>query len=140
MGRSNASLELQSTFATRFPTDFESKLLADHIRDGLRRDDQLIALCDATAAAEQATDERTETQADGVREAWGALRHQTRQRALEVVAVNSARVVEKGDEWVADGLRDRAAVDAAQQEATEWLRHHSNEAERASVDIPKEVA
>lgn len=133
MTRSNESLELQSSFATRYPTDFESEVLAEHIRDGLRRDEQLIALCDASVAADEATETRTETETDAVREAWGTLRHQTRQRALELVAEACALVLEKGDAWVESGDRDGGAVEEAQTEAAEWLSYHSNEAARAGV-------
>jgi len=140
MSRPNGGLEIQRDFADRFPTDFETTVLADCIHDGLRGDVELAHLCDAAALADEAADVRREHSADAVEQAWGKLRHEARQRALEVVALNCQVVIEQGDNWVEAGNRERDAVDAAQAEAVDWLRHHTNEVERANVDIPAEVA
>ncbi len=134
--RPSGAVMRQRQFAGRLPNDFEAEVLADHIYEGLRKDQQLARLCDAAAAADNAievrhTDDDVE---ENVRDAWGTLAHACRQRAGEVVAESCAAVIEEGDEWVEDGHREQDAVDAAQYEAKVWLSYHSNEAERAGVE------
>jgi hypothetical protein len=137
MSRPNSGLEIQRDFADRFPTDFDTTLLADCIHDGLRADVELAHLCDAAGLADEAANARRESETQPVKEVWGILRHQARQRALEVVALNCAVVIEQADRWD----HDAETVDAAQAEAAEWLRHHSNEAARADVlGVAAEVA
>jgi len=129
MSRPNGGLEMQRDFADRFPTDFETTILADCIHDGLRADVELAQLCDAAALADEAADVRAEHSAEAVKQPWGKLRHEARQRALEVVALNCQVVIEQADRWD----HGAEAVDAAQAEARDWLRHHTNEAERAGA-------
>jgi len=139
MSRPNGGVEIQRGFGDRFPQEFDTEVLADCIHDGLRGDVELAHLCDAAALADEAAAVRRRHSAEAVEKAWGKLRHEARQRALEVVALNCRVVIEQADRWVEAGNRERDAVDAAQAEARDWLRHHSNEAERANVDIPAEV-
>lgn len=134
--RPSGAVQRQRQFAGNLPNDFETEVLADHIYDSLRSDQELARLCDAAAAADNAIDvrEADDEVEENIRDAWGTLAHSCRQRAGEVIAESCAAVIEDGDEWVEDGHRERDAVDDAQHEAKQWLSYHSNEAERAGVE------
>jgi len=134
--RPHGAVQRQRTFAGTLPNDFETTVLADHIHEDLRGDEQLARLCDASAAADNAVDAREQEDdvEETIRKGWGRLDHAARQRALEVVAESCALVIEDGDQWVEAGHREQEAVDAAQAEAKQWLRYHTNEAERAGVE------
>lgn len=133
--RPNGAVQRQRQFADALPNDFETTVLADHIHEDLRNDEQLARLCDASAAADNAVDAREidDNVEEDIRMAWGKLDHLARQRALEVIAESCALVLTDGDEWVGAGHRKRDAVDEAQQEAAEWLRTHTTEASRVDV-------
>jgi len=136
VARPHDAVERQRQFADTLPKDFETAVLADHIHESLREDQELARLCDAAAAADTAIDVRhtDDDVTERAREAWGTLAHLCRERAGEVVAESCATVIEDGDEWVEAGHREREAVDDAKYEAKQWLSYHSNEAERAGVE------
>lgn len=130
---------MQSDFARRFASDFDVNPLHNFMWDYIGGDDQLAWLCDAADAADTAGDVRENHHGEDaelvedVEKAWGKLHHVARERALEAVAESCATVIEDGDQWVEEGHWEQATIDAAKAEARDWLRHHSNEAERADV-------
>lgn len=134
--RPHGAVQRQRQFAGTLPNGFESTVLADHIHESLREDQELARLCDAAAAADEAAETRhaEDDIEESIREAWGTLAHACRERAGEVIAESCATVIEDGDDWVEAGHREREAVDDAQFEAKAWLSYHTNEAERAGVE------
>ena len=137
--RSVSSTRKQKGFASRFAEDFEAAAIQNAVHDDLGEDDQVARLCDAAAAADAAGDLRESYHGEDavgvekVREAWGALSAVALQRALEVVAEACARLLDEGDEWVADGHWEADAIAEAKYEARTWLQHHTNEAARVGV-------
>ncbi|KOX94233.1 hypothetical protein [Halorubrum tropicale] len=137
--RSVSSTRKQKSFASGFAEDFEAAAIQNAVHDDLGEDDQLARLCDAAAAADAAGDLRESYHGEGadgveeIEEAWGKLSHAARQRALEVVAEACARVIDEGNEWVADGHWEADAIAEAKYEARTWLQHHTNKAARVGV-------
>lgn len=137
--RSVSSTRKQKDFASRLSEDFEAAAIQNAVHDDLGEDDQLARLCDAAAAADAAGDLRESYHGEGadgvgeIEEAWGKISHVARQRALEVVAEACARIIDEGDEWVADGHWETDAIAEAKYEARTWLQHHTNEAARVGV-------
>jgi len=124
-------------FGERMADDFEETLLHNAVYDRVPEDGQLQQLCEAAARADQAAAARRNVlgedveYAENIDRAEGRLQWTARQRAIEVVAEACALVIQEADDW--DDAWDRHDINGAQREAADWLRHHTNEAERAGA-------
>lgn len=130
-----AARRLFNDYGERMADDFEAALLHNVVYDRVPEDDQLQQLCEAVAHADLAAAMRRDEpdeDVENIDRAEGRLQWTARQRALEVVAEACALVIREADDWVDAWGQDK--IDAAQAEAKQWLRHHSNEAERADVE------
>lgn len=132
-----AAREMLNDFAERMASDFEETLLHNVVYDRVPEDGQLQQLCEAAARAEQAATTRRNVLgedvdfADNIDRAEGRLQWTARQRAIESVAEACAVVIREAEDW--DDAWDERTIDGARREATDWLRHHTNEGERAGV-------
>jgi hypothetical protein len=134
--RTPGSQQRQREFARELADDFAEPPLSNTVHDDLIEDLQLSLLCDATKAADDARDRRSNYHGedaafvDDLDEGWGKLAFVSRQRALEVVAEACKTVVQEGDQWVNETPIATAEIREAQQEAREWMRSHTTEMER----------
>ena len=123
----------QSPYVSGFDT-----LLADVVHDHFVEDDQLRALADAYAHAEEAMEYREDTldESDPVSVAIetsvGKLSWAIQKRARERIAELCEEVATEADHMWLD-VHDEAEVRAAHAEAREWLSRNTNPAERAGV-------
>jgi len=125
---------MQSEF-TSMASDFDETPLHNKVYDDINEDEELARFCDAAAAADEAGEYRSRDDelTEAANECWGRLHWAARQRALGVVAEACEAVITDGDQWADEGHWDQETMDDAKHEAREWLRMHSNEAERTGV-------
>ncbi|MFW6434823.1 MAG: hypothetical protein ACOCY1_00435 [Halovenus sp.] len=133
MGQSRQQ-DLQSGMAG----EFDATALHNRVYESLGQDLQLATLLDAAAHTHEAHEYREDdlaepTRLDDLANAAGMISHVAEQRAREIVAEACQTIIDDGDQWVAEGHWDRDQIDAAQDEAEDWLRHNTNVTSRLGL-------
>ena len=135
----NSPIDRQLNFAKQMATDFDAWLLRNIVWSVIETDEQLRHLCDSRRAAREAATLREQQlgeeaaylgKVEGIEMTldWFA-----RQRALELVALACAECLTDGEQWASNTHFDDDHLEAAQGEARQWLREHTNEAVRVGV-------